>query len=108
MTPEGKVKKQILDYLKSQHILHRVYGAQANAYGFPDIDVWYGGTYIGVEVKAQKGVATLLQENMADAIKDSGCYHVFAKTLEDLLEVMRDIDENRTYNTKTLPKANIR
>lgn len=103
MTPEGKVKKQILQYLKEHHILHRVYGSQNNAFGFPDIDVWYGGTYIGVECKADKGRATSLQENMAQAILNAGCYHTFAKSVDDLKEVLDTIDR-----TKTLPKANIR
>lgn len=105
MTPEGKVKKEILDYLKSHKILHRVYGSQANAFGFPDIDVWYGGTYIGVEVKAANGKATQLQENIGQALRDAGCYSVFPRSLDEFVEVIKLIDE---YNAKTLPKANTR
>ena len=97
-TPEGLIQAKIIKFLKEHHILHRRYNAVSSAFGYPDIDVWYAGTYIGLEVKTPNGVSTDLQRRMQEAINSTGNHYHFVTSVEDVRNILNGI--------KTLPKPN--
>lgn len=68
-------------------------GAQAKAMGqiagAPDIIVVWGGTFIGVELKADKGVLSTEQMATSLAIADAGGSYVVARSLDDVQRLFR-------------------
>lgn len=87
MTPEGKFKQKVLEFLKSRHIWHMVYVA-SSTFGIPDIVAIYGGLFVGIELKREdgKGKATLLQEETVAGINAAGGYAFIVSSIEDLVE----------------------
>jgi Holliday junction resolvase len=73
VTPEAKVKKQIVNILKDYgaYYFYPVTGG-FGASGVPDIIVCYLGQFIAIEVKAGRNKPTALQERAIKAILYSG------------------------------------
>jgi len=68
MTPEGKVKKKIVEQLKTLgcYYFFPATGGYGKS-GVPDIVGCYKGRFFGIECKAGKNTATALQEkNLSD------------------------------------------
>lgn len=72
-TPERKVKKKVIDFLKSMGAYYTMPVASGfgNA-GVPDILCCYEGKFIGIECKANGGKPTKLQLSNLQAIRDAG------------------------------------
>jgi Holliday junction resolvase len=104
-TPEGKVQAEIVDYLKKHKIWHFRYNANVT-YGMPDIIAIYHGYFVGIEVKAENGVATELQEKMKESIEQAGGYHVFAKSTNDVYKIIRRIEKEHEDKTERLSRTN--
>jgi Holliday junction resolvase len=104
-TPEGKIQAEIIKYLKDNKIWHFRYNAGVT-YGMPDIIAIYHGYFIGVEVKTDVGIATELQERMKESIEKAGGYHVFAKSVDDVFNLLRSIEKKNEDNSERLPKPN--
>lgn len=104
MTPEGKVKKEIKDWLKAQEIYF--FNAIAGPYqehGIPDIIICYHGHFIGCEVKAAEKIGkrgkplkqrgtTALQDDHIKRICESGGYAWSVRSLEELQRHLHSID----------------
>lgn len=105
MTPEGKIQRDIVKYLSERGILHRRYSATANAYGYPDIDVWFAGTYIGLEVKTDDGVATDLQIGIINAIIATGNHAYIVKSKEEVIAILSKVG-GKDIGVTELPKTN--
>lgn len=71
-TPEGKVKKQVKEVLKSlgAYYVMPVTGGYGNS-GAPDFLVCYKGRFIGLECKAGRNTVTALQLHNLNSIKNA-------------------------------------
>ena len=73
MTPEAKVKKRVVDQLKSlgAYYFYPVTGGYGSS-GVPDIVGCYNGRFFAIECKAGTNKPTALQQKNIDAIRKSG------------------------------------
>ena len=73
MTPEGKVKKKIVEQLKTLgcYYFFPATGGYGKS-GVPDIVGCYKGRFFGIECKAGKNKTTALQDNNLSAIALAG------------------------------------
>jgi Holliday junction resolvase len=74
MTPEGKVKKQVVKQLKELGGVYYFFPATGGygKSGVPDIVGCYRGKFFAIECKAGKNTTTPLQERELDLIQQSG------------------------------------
>ena len=89
MTPEGKVKKKITDWLKTLGCyFFTPIGSMYGRSGVPDIIVCMEGRFIGIEVKApgRKGTQTPLQKVAEEKIVRAGGQYFLVDSLEELKE----------------------
>ena len=72
-TPEALVKKKVRDVLTNAGAYHvmPVTGGYGNS-GAPDFLVCYGGRFVGIECKANKGKVTALQLKNLRSIVEAG------------------------------------
>jgi Holliday junction resolvase len=82
MTPEGKVKKKIVEQLKTLgcYYFFPATGGYGKS-GVPDIVGCYNGKFFGIECKAGKNTPTALQEKNLKEI--SGAYGIACVVNED-------------------------
>lgn len=107
MTPEGKVKAQMLKLLKQRNawVLPTLAGTAKK--GVPDVLICYGGYFIGLEIKRPKGgKITRIQKLNLDHITQQGGLGVCASSVEFLQRVLDQIDQNKSlvslgYRTHT-------
>ena len=73
MTPEAKVKKKVVDVLKTYraYYFYPVTGGFGRS-GIPDIVACYFGQFIGIECKAGNNKPTALQTAELEKIKAAG------------------------------------
>ena len=77
MTPETKLKNQILAYLKRLKAdgepiwWYKVHGSRYQMAGVPDLDIVYKGLAIKLEIKAGNEQPTKLQEHVMDEIRNA-------------------------------------
>lgn len=73
LTPEAKVKKVVVKYLKElgAYYFYPVTGGFGRS-GVPDIVACYKGLFFGIECKAGKGKPTALQQKNLEDIKAAG------------------------------------
>jgi len=73
MTPEGKVKKKVVEQLKAlgAYYFFPATGGYGKS-GVPDIVGCYQGKFFGIECKAGKGKTTALQEQQLAQIAAAG------------------------------------
>ena len=73
MSPEKKVKKQITNILNEMGVYHfSPYMSGMGRAGIPDIIACCHSSFVAIEAKAGKGVATALQLKALDHIQRSG------------------------------------
>lgn len=87
-TPEGKVKKKVVDLLKKYNVyyFYPVTGGFGRS-GVPDVVCCMDGRFLAVECKAGKNKPTPLQEAEIEKIRTAkGCAFVINETNLDLLE----------------------
>lgn len=73
MTPEGKVKKKVIELLTSSGAYYcmPVTGGYGRS-GVPDIIACFQGKFLAIECKAGKNVPTALQEKTLEDIRNAG------------------------------------
>ena len=73
LTPEGKVKKKVVAYLKEigAYYFFPATGGYGKS-GVPDIVGCYKGRFFGIEVKAGKNKPTELQKHQLKLIAEAG------------------------------------
>jgi hypothetical protein len=84
MTPEGKIKKLVKDWLNS---IEAYYFMPVQAgYGARTLDflVCYKGRFIAIETKRPGGKMTKFQQNTAHSIAESGGRVLLVRNEEDL------------------------
>lgn len=98
MTPEGKVKKVIKEYLKT--LSHCWWFMPVSngmgAMGVPDIIICYKGVFVGVECKApgRENTTTPLQEKNLGEIARAHGYAVVASNVDVVKRVIEQIDHS--------------
>lgn len=93
MTPEGKLKKAIKDWMKEQGIFYFMpvqsgYGIR----GISDIICCYSGKFIAIETKVHPNKPSTLQYRFLNDVGKAGGYTLVAYSLEDvksLFEIVR-------------------
>jgi Holliday junction resolvase len=99
MTPEGKVKKKIKNYLTAKGIYYTMpFTAGYGASGAPDILVCYQGKFVAIECKANGNKPTALQAEHMNKIQRNGGTAVVIdeKNVDVMLDgLFNDIDDGR-------------
>jgi Holliday junction resolvase len=90
LTPEGKVKKKIVAYLKEigAYYFFPATGGYGKS-GVPDIVGCYKGRFFGIECKAGNNKPTELQKNQLRLIAEAG--GIATVTNEDTIHSLRYI-----------------
>lgn len=95
MTPEGKVQKEVIDYLKKKRVYHFRFQAQVNLNGLPDILALYKGVFLGLELKRPDGgKPTGLQLKKLEAINENGGIGVIIDNVEQVKMLLDIIDQD--------------
>jgi len=99
MTPEGKVKKKVKDYLSAKGIYFTMpFTAGYGASGVPDILVCFQGKFIAIECKANGNKPTALQAQHMKRIQQGGGTAVVVdeNNVKTMLETLfDDTDDGR-------------
>ena len=93
MTPEGKVKKKVVEQLKQLgcYYFFPATGGYGKS-GVPDIVGCYRGKFFGIECKAGKNTPTALQEkNLRDIAKSGGIALVINE--DNIDDVMHNLNQ---------------
>ena len=98
-TPEGKIQKEILEYLTLERVFHwrqnnlPVFDPRINGYrshtgmkGVPDIICVIKGQFVGIEVKTPKGKQSPDQVFFQKRLEANGGVYILAKSLDDVVE----------------------
>ena len=92
MTPEGKVKKKVVDILKAAgaYYFFPATGGFGRS-GVPDIIVCFKGQFIGIECKAGDNTPTALQQRELMRIIDAGgsAFVVNEESLNALVDIFK-------------------
>lgn len=92
MTPEGKVKKKVVDILKAAgaYYFFPATGGFGRS-GVPDIIVCFKGRFIGIECKAGDNTPTALQQRELMRIIDAGgsAFVVNEESLSALVDIFK-------------------
>lgn len=70
--------------------------------GRPDIDGCYRGRFIAVEVKTGRGTVSLEQQAELNAIREAGGIAIVARSLEDVLQGLREIEPEIDKRVKAI------
>ncbi|MBP2655621.1 MAG: hypothetical protein H6Q73_3190 [Firmicutes bacterium] len=72
---EKEFQKQVIQFLKSQNIYHiKIWGGGFQKAGIPDLLCCIRGKFVALELKTEKGRATVLQKYNLFKIQDAGGY----------------------------------
>ncbi|MFZ8974102.1 MAG: hypothetical protein ACO2ZD_08400 [Pseudomonadales bacterium] len=92
MTPEGKVKKKVVDILKAAgaYYFFPATGGFGRS-GVPDIFVCFKGRFMGIECKAGDNTPTALQQRELMRIIDAGgsAFVVNEESLNALVDIFK-------------------
>lgn len=89
-TPEGLIKRQILDYLEIRRVFHwvnqagKIPGRRLLKVGISDILGIYNGKPLAIEVKSEKGKLTDEQQQFQQEFRENGGIAFVAKSIEDV------------------------
>lgn len=102
---ETPIQRSILDYLtwkgylcwRSQSIpvpirrgkaIVGLRRADPHTVGFPDISIIRNGSYIGIEVKTEKGKQSEEQKGWQEKITKAGGLYILARSVDDVMRVL--------------------
>jgi hypothetical protein len=88
ITPEGRIKKQIRDWLREQGAY--IFSPVQMGYGAPTLDllVCWKGKFVAIEVKAEGKKITNRQVGICGEIIRSGGIAIIAWSLKDVTELL--------------------
>jgi Holliday junction resolvase len=95
MTPEGKVKRKVVEVLKKHEVWY--FFPANNGFGksgIPDIIAIVDGHFVGIEVKSATGMPTELQKICGRQIEEAGGTWLVVSN-DVTLEVLDAVIENR-------------
>ena len=89
MTPEGRIKKEIRDWLSVNMIYwtNVAGGAYVNP-GAPDIIADVNGHFLAIEAKTKTGRQSEYQKTCQKQVEASGGTYIVARSLQDVMEAV--------------------
>lgn len=96
MTPEGKVKKAVREFLRAKDVwFYQPVQNGMGQVGIPDFICCYRGTFIAIETKAPGKLSgvTPNQQRVIDAIKAHGGLAVVVDSVDSLIPVFDILEE---------------
>lgn len=96
MTPEGKVKKAVREFLRAKDVwFYQPVQNGMGQVGIPDFVCCYRGTFIAIETKAPGKLSgvTPNQQRVIDAIKAHGGLAVVVDSVDSLTPVFGILEE---------------
>ena len=97
---EKTIENKIKCYLTSIGAYYfKHHGGKYSQVGVPDIIVCFKGRFIGIEVKNERGVLSVLQERNLQRISDNGGIALAVRSLDEVKEVFE------SDNFVTVPKG---
>lgn len=103
MTPEGRVKKKIVDYLETvPNLIYELRQAGGWAYkkGKPDLWFVYNGRHFEIEVKAPGGQPSSLQIFNEMKFLNAGSYYWRGESAENFIEWFETICPDSRFLTQ--------
>ncbi len=89
MTPEGRIKKEIRDWLSVNMIYWtNVAGGAYVTPGAPDIIADVNGHFLAIEAKTKTGRQSEYQKTCQKQVEASGGTYVIARSLQDVIEAV--------------------
>ncbi len=88
---ESQIQNKIIKYLNGIGA-YSIKTIVTNRNGCPDIICCFKGRYVALEVKAEKGIVSKLQEHNIKLIKNSGGVAAIVRSVEDVQEIINKID----------------
>lgn len=98
MAEEKRFEEKVKTLLKNRGAWFlKTWGGGFQRSGVPDLLICYKGKFIGIELKAEKGKVSELQNRELKQIRDSGGmgFVVRPSHYEDLIQILDSIDEGR-------------
>jgi hypothetical protein len=99
MTPEAKVLKKLVTYLRTLRAAGepifwvKNHGSMYSASGIPDLAIVYRGWSIWAEVKAMEGKASELQLHRMEEIRKAGAIVGVVRTVEELQDLLAEVSK---------------
>ena len=96
MTPEGRIKKKIIDHFKNDPevmIINKFQGKYGSAVGVSDLLCNIKGIFLAMEVKTPTGVLTRPQELFLKRTNNIGGLGIVVKSLDDAKEIISKIKD---------------
>lgn len=88
-TPEGKIKKEIRDWLAVNGIYYaNVAGGAFSKPGDPDIIADVSGHFLAIEAKTKTGRQSEYQKTCENQVAASGGTYIIARSLQDVVEAV--------------------
>ena len=85
---ESAIQKKIIAYLNFKGC-YSIKTITTNRSGSPDIICCYKGLFVALEVKAEKGIVSKLQEYHLEQIKKSGGVAAVVRSVDEVQEVLK-------------------
>lgn len=98
MKSESQIQSEIMKYLKALDGCFAFKVIIANVGGIPDIIAVYKGYFIGIEVKADKGIWSELQKYFSKQIIRAGGHYILAYSLTQVQEYIENGIKERRSN----------
>ena len=99
-TEESKLEQEVEKFMREKRIWQLArFQAQYNQNGLPDRLYLYKGLLLGLELKTDKGVPTILQLRKLKEINDNGGIGVIIRSADDVKRLIEIIDRiNLSFN----------
>lgn len=96
MTPETKLKNQVITYFKGlkKFWYFKVWQGPFSKAGIPDIIGCYRGVFFAIELKSKKGSVSALQRITMQMIKYAGGQTAVCYTLDEVKEFIEHIERS--------------
>lgn len=99
-TEESKLEQEVEKFMREKRIWQLArFQAQYNQNGLPDRLYLYKGLLLGLELKTDKGVPTILQLRKLKEINDNGGLGLIIRSADDVKKLIEIIDRiNLSFN----------
>lgn len=93
-TEESKLEQEVEKFMREKRIWQLArFQAQYNQNGLPDRLYLYKGLLLGLELKTDKGVPTILQLRKLKEINDNGGLGLIIRSVDDVKKLIEIIDK---------------
>ena len=105
-TEESKLEQEVEKFMREKRIWQLVrFQAQYNQNGLPDRLYLYKGLLLGLELKTDKGVPTILQLRKLKEINNNGGLGLIVRSADDVKKLIEIIDRINLSFSYYLPES---